>query len=432
MGKSAITFLSGVLIVRYLETEQLGALAFVGSLNAMLAVAISLGLDAIVLRNISRDPDSIGDLLVPVGLARFGLATVAFATLLSFRGSAWLSPVAEYPWLLPLLSLGLFAAPFQLATVFFQSRLRSKVPQAIALFVAVVHLAAVAYCIHVDAGFFWVCILLTVATLLGPVLIAVKAFLEIAPSFHVVRNASRLLPLIRDAWPQTFASMALIVQAYSDQLMLGKMQDLDSAAQYNVCLKVIVVLSIAPTAIISSFSPSLAKLWAEHPVQFFREVHRISRLLFGICFVLVGLAMIVGPILLIAIYGTRYIAAASLLPYMAVRIALTAVGTLRNVIHVNANILRYSLLSVAAGTAANVAMNLVLIPSYGIYGAVAASFLSFAVTTMLLDFCFGVPRIGMSVQLSAWLRPWRPLDQERLETAWQSVADRPSLFGYTA
>jgi O-antigen/teichoic acid export membrane protein len=119
--------------------------------------------------------------------------------------------------------------------------------------------------------------------------------------------------------------------------------------------------------------------------------------------------MLLGPEVVRVLYGRAYYAASGLLPWLALRLFFSNFGIARSMFITNDRLFRFALSSAAAGAVTNVAMNLVLVPRWGIMGAIVSSLTSFAVTTFALDAFDRRARPNFKLMISAVVMPWRPL-----------------------
>ncbi len=123
--RTAIGFVVGIFVARYLGPEQYGALGLAASFAALFSPLARLGLDQLVVRDLVRDPAGCDTLL---GTA-FALKAVAGAALVPVITMAAVLARPEDPrmgWLTLLAALGTLLLAFDVIDFWFQSEVRSK------------------------------------------------------------------------------------------------------------------------------------------------------------------------------------------------------------------------------------------------------------------------------------------------------------------
>ncbi|TWU47565.1 Polysaccharide biosynthesis protein [Rubripirellula tenax] len=403
---NATAFVASVLVARHLGATEIGAIGFAASIIAIVRIFASLGLDEVALREISQDPGSSARIIHSCLLIRFAstiLVLPAIAvTALVFTPDALQGRV----FILLLLSIGLIGVPFSSASIFYASRLRASVPQIINASLAIIYMIAVALGVYLQWSVIYFVSVISIQQILSGWIVYQFYRSEMRPTENWKSVQRTTKSLIRDSWPQTLSGFGILVQAYSDQIMLGEMSGLDSVAQYSISLKMTGVLAFMPLAILTSFMPSLSKRFKADRELFWVGFHQANRLASVVCLALITIVYLVGAKLVLATFGIEYLGASALFFVMSLRICLTSIGVLRSSFLVNANILRYSLLTVIAGTVLNIVLNLLWIPNHHEFGAVYASLVSFSVTTIVIDLCFLKTRQGMLIALRGWLFPF--------------------------
>ncbi|MEO1525431.1 MAG: flippase [Planctomycetota bacterium] len=411
-GNSIVNLAAGVFVARYLGPTELGAINYSLAIVAILTAVANLGLDGVGLREMSRKPQSAHEFVVACSLLRVIAGSIVFLGVM--LAMAFVPPAAleNRELYLLVLAFGVFAPSMQSAAIFFNSQLRSFIPKLSLISAAVTYAVLVVVGIWFQWSPFYFVIGLAMRQVLGAA-VTFAIYLRTPrnePSEDAseeervsVSDAANLL--VRDGWPQTLSGFALLIQAQCDQIMLGEMRDLDSVAQYGIALKVTMLMTSVPLALITSFSPSLAKRFRDDDTSFWVGFHQVNRLAAMICFGMIAFALIFGTHLLVWAYSESYALAGSLLAVMAFRCCLASLGSIRTIFLVNANILRYSMLTVVIGSILNVILNVLMIPSMGTWGAIYASFISFTVTTIVLDLFYSRTRRAICIALAGWFFP---------------------------
>ncbi len=396
----------GVWLARYLGPEDYGwfnyALVTVGVVTSL----TSFGIGPVVVRELARRP---ADTAGWMGAAFFLRAAGAALGLLTCVGIAWWHSGSATPagTLILVVAAGiLFQAP-DIIDLLFQARGESRVSASVRM----------GQCLFGSA--LRVFLILSGAPLLAFAAAGVAELAAAAGGWLVVAHRgghgigtwtctqSRILTLLRESWPLAVSGAAITAQAYADQLVIGAMLGADELGQYAAAMRLVSVFAFIPMVIQTVSAPEIARAKQDDETLYQRRLYSLYRFMFGL-FLVTALPLIVwGPAAARVLYGGSYAGAAALLPYLAFRLFFTNLGVARGIFITNEGLLRFALLTAIAGAVVNVALNVALVPRWGAIGAVAASLVSFAVTTFALEGCERRARANLRLMAQAIFFPWR-------------------------
>jgi O-antigen/teichoic acid export membrane protein len=167
------------------------------------------------------------------------------------------------------------------------------------------------------------------------------------------------------------------------------------------------VFAFVPTVVQTVAAPEITRAKHADETLYQRRLHSLYRLMFGL-FVCTALPLIfLGPSLTKLLYGSAYVGAAALLPWLAFRLFFTNLGVARSIFITNERLFGFALLTAIAGAIVNIILNMLLVPRWGARGAIASSFASFAVTTFALEFFQPRARKNLRLMARAVFLPWR-------------------------
>jgi len=186
-------------------------------------------------------------------------------------------------------------------------------------------------------------------------------------------------PLFSAGLYMLLVNISLQVIAWSDVLIVGYYEDTTSVGIYNVSLKISLLLSLTLTAINIPVGPKFAQLYSEKKHELLQSTFRKSAIL-SIALASPMLAiMIVMPGFLLSLFGPEFAAASTSLVILAIGQGINvATGSVDNLLTMTGNerVLSINLLVIMV---INVALNIILIPEFGILGAAIATTLSIAI-----------------------------------------------------
>lgn len=395
----------GVWVARHLGPQGYGwlsyAVATVGMVTALTAPAVN----ALVVRGVAQEPANASAWLG----AAFFLRGVggALGFLLCIGVAAWhggdATPVAA---LIMVAAVGLLFQVFDVADLLLQGRGEARVGAGVRIVAIVAGAVSRVSLIVVDAPL----IAFAVAGVLELGVAAIGWWWTTRRVGGVGRwrgGGARAWALLRESWPLTTGGLAITVQAYADQLVIGMTLGADELGQYAAAMRLVTAFVFLPMVVQTVVAPEIARAKRDDETLYRRRLHSLYRVMAGLFFV-TGLPLVIaGPFATRWLYGTSYAPAAGLLPWLGWRLLLTNLGVARSVFLTSEGLLNFGLMTSVVGAVINVALNLLLVPRYGALGAVAAALTSFAVTTFALEGLNTRARENRRQMALAVLLPWR-------------------------
>jgi O-antigen/teichoic acid export membrane protein len=367
---------------RYLSTDDYGRFSYALALTTIVETIMDLGLSQVTVRAVARDraaagrlfPHVLGVKLVWVGI---GLAVLAV-----------IAPVLRSDPLVVRLCYALGVS----------SAVRSYLLTARGLLQGLQRFDLEALAVVSDR------LLLLLAG--GAVLWAGYGLAGLAAAFVVSRLVmlgavqillrrvvARLLPAFdRASWrdiqaaalPLGFFMIALNTYTYVDTVILGLMRTDAEVGWYAAAYRVYEGLTYAPSILAAVLTPKLSYLFTHD-----RPAHRslLTRSLLAslaLAVVLGGIAALAARPIVTLLFGARYAAAAEPLQILAVGALFVFATWILHAAAISTNLDRRLLLTTTIGLGTNVALNIALIPRYGIGGAAWATVLAEGLTVLLL------------------------------------------------
>jgi O-antigen/teichoic acid export membrane protein len=219
-----------------------------------------------------------------------------------------------------------------------------------------------------------------VAMLFAVMLLLGRIVGPVVPQFD--RTAWRALQTA--ALPLGFFMIALNMYTYIDTVILGVIGTDRETGWYAASYRVYEGLTYAPSILAAVLSPRLSYLFVHD-----RPMHRhlLMRALLGSMFlgvVLGGIAVWAARLILVSLFGAAYAPAVRPLQILAAGALFVFATWILHAAAISMNLDRRLLLTTAVGLSANVILNLIFIPRWGISGAAGATVIAEAITVALL------------------------------------------------
>lgn len=383
-----------VLLARALGAESYGIYSFAFALISVLAVPTQAGLPTLLVREVARyDLDQRWQMLKGVvwWSSKITILFSGFVMLIAggwafWKGTSSQNSIAHYTFLwalmlMPLIALGNLrgAALRGLRWV-----ILGQFPEMIlrpGLLIVLVTLGwhfnrldpMSTMALHLFCS--------AIAFVVGALILAKALPAEVAgvkPTYDSKRWLSSLYPL-------SLLSGIHVINSNADLLMLGTLAGKEAVGIYRIAIQGSSIVSFGLYAVGMIVSPHFARLYFARKMAELQKLVTLSaRLNLIIALPICLIFLFFGHFILAMVFGAPFETGSRALSILCVgqliNAGVGAVGTLLNM----SGHERCTLIGVGAATLANVILNLVLIPIYGIEGAAVASVTSFAIWNLIL------------------------------------------------
>lgn len=400
----AVGLIVGALTVRYLGPEQFGLLSYALAFVTLVSVLANLGLDAIVVRDIARNPHARDAILGSAFVLRAAGALVAVGG--AAAAGALLDTAAPGLRLLAFVTaLSLVFQALDPIDVWFKSQLRARVAVIARNAAFVIASGARLLLIWAEAPLLGFAFMITAEAALSALalLIAYRTegnrLRDWRPDYPMMRE------LARQGWPLMLAGLMVSLYMRIDQVMLGQMAGTQALGLYSAAVLLSEPLHFVPMAIVASAAPVLAHWHRSDPALFHARMEELFRVL-----LLIAAAMAL-PISLLSrplaelLFGPEFRDAGPVLAVHVWSSVFVALGVASSQYLVLEDLTRVSAQRTLVGAALNIMLNFFWIPAYGALGCAWATLISYATASLFL---FHTPSSRRCLALMARaLRPRR-------------------------
>jgi len=369
--QKVLSFFYFAAIARLLGAESTGVYFYALSFSQILSVFLDGGFANYIVRETARDDrqglryaeDALGAKLVLMVLVSLGIAL--------FHVLGWL-PLDSM-----LLAIAFFVVSMEALQVTLYAYLRGlqKIGyEAVAVVLA--QMLTVAGGIAVLATTRSVALLLFVlafASLFHLVYSAVLVHRFTGVWIHPRFDTKAVFSMLRECWPFALAAVFVKMISYTDTVVLGLYYPKEVLGFYSIPYKLTYSFQFIPLALIATLYPAMSHLYNKKSPDLgpvFMESLRILVIASAaIGFGIASIASVLVPLM----YGPAYtpaIAVSQVLPLVLIILfAQYPIGALLN----GSNHQRFQTAAMGVGMVANVVMNLLLVPRWGMMGAAVAS-----------------------------------------------------------
>lgn len=380
----ALYFLAFIYLAQKLGVATYGALEFAISLRTYLLIAADGGLELWSIREASRSKDIPG--LVRT-LIPFRLLLAVASSLLMMGGLAALPDNPNLHRIMPLFALTVIAQSVNLKWVFVGQQQMSRVATGL-MCSQIVFSFGVFSLVGAPEGIVWV----PVCWLAGELALCAyfwTSFIRLHGRPRFTFEPRAVIRTLRPAFTMGAAHVLSLINYTFDSVLIGLWLGPGAVGWYAAAYKPVTAALAVPVSYYMGLFPTLSKVYGENRSRFAFLVDRSLRLT-----TVVSLPFGVSGVFLAAplvdfLFGPNYLPSVQPLQLLAVSVVLVTMrGNFRQGLNA-AGYQRCDLLCALAGVSVNIALNLLLIPVYGITGAAAATVASETVWLALSAYMYG-------------------------------------------
>jgi polysaccharide transporter, PST family len=405
-----VSLVIGSWVIRYLGATQFGLFAYASAWIAIVGGISSLGMDALVVRDIIKRPEQAGMLIgTTIG---FRLLTSLFGSLVVLGFVCIFRPDQPLVWgLVALLGVGAVFQTLESGELWYQSRIqmwRLVLPR-LALFFVINGLKVILI-LH-GAGLVAFVGVSAVEWMASGLLTFVFVRWEKTGLGRLTFNLEKGRLLLGECWPLALSGLMVILYMKISQLMLAGMLNNAALGVYSAAIRIPEAANFFPIVLASSLLPSLLRHRDQGPV-----VDRAARLRFYRLNVLIAIALclplsIGSPWIVRLLYGHKFQEAVPIMAVYAWTLLFVFLGVARAQCLLNERRTKCFIFFTVCGLLVNVGLNLLMIPRFGPLGAAWASVLAYAVAALGSSFFLSETRQIGQEQLFAIVTPWRALER---------------------
>jgi PST family polysaccharide transporter len=404
IARGAVTVVALAAVARHLTPSGFGMLNFALAIVALMTPLAQMGLDAVLVRDLVRNPARTGALLGTSFVIRLvaGIA-VAAGVVASSRGS---DLIRNNMLALAPMSLILVSQAGEVADCWFRSRVQSKAVVVIRGSVIVAGALAKLALVAANAGiaaFAWVYTIEAAAFAFG---LAAFSFSgrDRAPRWTFeLKMASALL---KEGWGFALAGLLGALAVRLDQVAVAGVLGDAPAGLYFGALRLMEFPILVATATATSLFPSLA-IEGNEPAMHV-QLEKVFFIVALVSWVTAIGATVAGPWLTPLILGRAY---AQAWPVLAIH-GWAALFYFSGFVRANYLALRSASGTQASAAASSLAVqvvfNILLVPRIGICGAALAFLVTQAFNAWVLPCVLAPLRPCLAIQARALIAPWQP------------------------
>lgn len=383
--RMGLGLLVGVWVARYLGPQQFGLLTFAVAYVALFAPIASLGIQAIVVRDIVTNPKSAPLLLGTAATLQLASSAILFI-IVQLTAPFVRSDDVLIQQTIAAYSLSLLFTVGNIPLYLFEAKVQAKYGVIIISGVFLIASAAKVALILSAAPlmhFVWLLVIESLCTAIALLVFATRAFIPIS-SLKVSYEQARYL--LRASWPLLLSTVSVVVYMKTDQLMLGQMLGDKSVGIYTAACKISELCYSLPTIIMASIFPTLLAIRQESARRYTELLQAILTSFVAAGLIIALVLTIFADFLIALFFGSEFADAAGVLRVHAWACIFVFIGVASGQWLVAEGLQKHAFIRTLVAAVVNIIGNVLLIPHFGPIGAAVATLISQIIAAYLMDY----------------------------------------------
>jgi len=192
--------------------------------------------------------------------------------------------------------------------------------------------------------------------------------------------------LLKDSWPLLLSGIVVNIYMKIDQVMIKSFLTASDVGYYAVATRLVEAWYFIPTILSSTFAPAIIKAHKRSLKLFNQRLIRLYSLYLWVSIIVTIFMILSAKFLILLLFGEQYLASIIVLQIYALSVIATFVGMATSQYLIAKNLTKLSFYRTLTGMLANVLLNLILIPRFGIIGAAIATVVSYNLALFITFF----------------------------------------------
>lgn len=403
IGARAITqivsFIVAAYVIRYLGPSNYGQLSYAVSFVGIFGVLTTLGIDSILYRNLIENKDKHAELLGTAFMLKLfaGLITYVITVITAF----YIVPRTDIShFLIWIISLTYIFNSLNIIVFEFQAHVEQKAVSIVSFWVLIALSALKLSVVFFDKGIIYFAVILAVESILysaSYIWLRQKKYFSIRLWSFDRAVAGQLL---RDSWPLLLASSFTVIYSRVDQVIIKYMLDNASVGIYDAAVKISEAWISIPILITTSLFPSIVNARKTSFASYRNRTLALALFLGAGAVIVSTIITIFSKPIMHLLYGPAYDVGLSVLRIYCWSGVWMSIGFVTYYYLLAENKTKLLFYSSLFAMIVNIALNILLIPIYGIEGAAWATFVSYiAIAFPLLLIILKKPEEGLPASI---------------------------------
>lgn len=377
----------GAWVARYLGPSQYGEIAYCISFISLFQAIANLGMDGIVVRELSNETKNKNNILGTVFQLRIFAGVICW--IISVILFIYISKEINNTDIKILILIGstlLFQAA-DTVDLWFQSEIKSKRTVIAKIIGYMISNALKVFMVIMEMQLISFALIISIESLINAIALY-KSYKKYPTNgkWNLDKKIAKLL--ILESWPYIVSGMSIMIYIRIDQIMIKNLLNNTSLGIYAAILPLSTIWNIIPIIICSSIAPTMAKKNLRNEIEFKNILTLIFRLMIISSLVISLTTVVFSSNIINILYGRLYSEASDILNiYIFTNIPIF-LGVTQSLWMINKKKSHLSIIQTMSGAVMSIVGNLILIPIYGLKGAAFSAVISQLTSVILINYVF--------------------------------------------
>jgi O-antigen/teichoic acid export membrane protein len=391
-----------IYLTRYLGPKDFGLLSYAISLTGILSPFATLGIDAILLRDIIKNRKNEKILLFTAKILK-----VISAVLLTIIIIGFIYFFKDDRTLLSIIGIFMIGIILNSLNVYKEYIVAENKMRFIA-YASIISIVISNFfkvgLLLIGANVIWFAVAY-VSMQLTNVLALNRFYNKISTFQKKYFSKTVAVNLLKDSWPLVFTSFAGIIFVYADQLIIEYFYNYEKVGIYASAVRLILFFTVIPSVISNMIYPKVIEIYENNTKNYFhKKMINVYFLHFMFALFLILIFTLFGELIILTLYGNDFIEAGIILKIYSISFIFVFVNPMNNKLLMIDNLQKLMLVRNLIGLFVNLILNIILIPKFGIIGAALTTVLSQFV--ILISYYFNLKtRYIFTIQIKAFFFP---------------------------
>jgi PST family polysaccharide transporter len=384
--RAALGLLVGAWVARYLGPSQYGELTYCIAFIAIFQALTNLGLDGIVVREISGNNGrasivlgTVFQLRLLLGIACWIFALIIYGISNGFSGQGI--------WIIAFVGAGMIFQAGDTVDLWFQSNSQSKRTVIAKTYAYLVSNGVKVTLLLLKAPLIAFAAAITLEGAIGALalFISYKKY----PSQGIwIKNGIEAKKLLLESWPYLISGISIMVYMRIDQLMIKSMLGEHELGIYAAVLAISSLWNMVPVTICASIAPFMTRKKLESTSHYDDALVKMFRIFWLIAIGIIIATITLSSFVIRLIFGEAYNEAASVLNIYVLTSIPVFMGVGQSLWLINERKSYISIIQTGSGALLSIITNLIFLPWLGLSGAAIAAVFSYFVSAIGINILF--------------------------------------------
>lgn len=366
-------FISSIFVIRYFAPAEYGVFAYASSYVTLFSSLTSMGLQSIAVREMVKKEISVEAIMGSSFVIM--LCGAIIALILAVGGAIVTHEKSLATWVILILCLNNVVGAFAVINYYFQAEIKARYIAYIMLVQDIIDISVRIGMVHFKAQLLSFALLGFIEGIC--VYIAIYILFRYKSQLKQWKvNKSTIKYLLHQSIPLAISGVMINLYMRLDQVMIEHYCGMKEIAEYSVGVKLVEVFYMIPMIITPNILPIAVKYFQRSEKEFDNFIIKLLRYYAVVTIAIFIVIWFVATPLIEHLYGNKYLASINVFRYSAILIFLSCIGVTGSLWLNVKGIQKYAIHRTLTGLIVCLIANYILIPKFGIMGAVYATLLA--------------------------------------------------------